>query len=167
MRALTFTTQGWRHITKRAAQDVPLEKQIAADVSKKLAKTVDRDVAQALHVELHGRAAREGRTQLIPDYTYKRGGYAGDDSSNLQKTPAGNYYGQFHGGAGNVHTGTYGAVGGSDPRTRLTRAQRKLVRHVLVLAGVHVCVCVCVRARVLRCHWFILVCLCFWVSKSA
>eukprot|EP00961_Rhodomonas_salina_P302258 3940773-Rhodomonas_salina.1 len=47
-----------------------------------------------------------GRTQLVPDYTYKRGGFEGDDSSTTQKQPAGDYYGEYTGG---VHTGTMGA----------------------------------------------------------
>jgi len=63
-------------------------------------------------------APAEHRTQLIPDYTYKRGGFQGDDSSSTQKTPAGDYYGQYSGGSGGVHTGTYGAVSGNS-RTQL------------------------------------------------
>jgi hypothetical protein len=58
-------------------------------------------------------APAEHRTQLIPDYMYKRGGSVGDGSSSTQKTPAGDYYGQYSGGSGGVHTGTYGAVSGN------------------------------------------------------
>ena len=58
-------------------------------------------------------ASADFRTQLIPDYTYKRGGSVGDGSSSTQKTPAGDYYGQYSGGSGGVHTGTYGAVSGN------------------------------------------------------
>lgn len=69
------------------------------------------------------------RTQLIPDYTYKRGGQAGDDSSSTQKTPAGDYYGSYPPGSGGVHTGTYGAV---LPRTvGLLKEQLKLKQQQL------------------------------------
>ena len=73
--------------------------------------------------------AIKARTQLIPDYTYKRGGQAGDDSSSTQKTPAGDYYGSYPPGSGGVHTGTYGAV---LPRTvGLLKEQLKLKQQQL------------------------------------
>lgn len=75
------------------------------------------------------RATNPRTTQLIPDYTYKRGGQAGDDSSSTQKTPAGDYYGSYPPGSGGVHTGTYGAV---LPRTvGLLKEQLKLKQQQL------------------------------------
>jgi hypothetical protein len=67
-----------------------------------------QDEKKALAMASADFAPAEHRTQLIPDYTYKRGGSAGDDSSSTQKTPAGDYYGQNYDGG--VHTGTNGAV---------------------------------------------------------
>ena len=73
-------------------------------------------VALGWGLQPHAGDAWQRRTQLIPDYTYKRGGQVGDDSSTTQRTPAGNYYGDYTGG---VHTGSYGAR--AQPRYHLTQ----------------------------------------------
>lgn len=90
-----------------------LEKRISTEVSKKLGRLLAKDVAKE---------TKNARTQLIPDYTYKWGGQAGDDSSSTQKSPAGDYYGDYHGGSGGVHTGTYGVVGKLKKRRKMLRS---------------------------------------------